>query len=327
MIITLLIAITLGVALLPHIAYIIAKVLALFFHFHVAYRPFGFTALGLAGLWLCLFAYGNLFGRYFHETKKVEIPCKGLPESFKGYRIVHISDLHINGYEGKDNLLLSIIKEIHALKPDLICFTGDLVSIDEAELTHFLPLLRQLKAKDGVISIMGNHDYMPYKRNVSNKERAMNVAELQRMEREDLGWKLLLNENTFIHRGNDSIAIVGSENQSMGIHSIIRRGNLTKALEGTDKSFRIILTHDPTHWRGEILGKARSKDDGTLTLSGHTHSGQFRVLGFSVARFIYKEYDGLYTEGNQHLYINIGLGGTMPMRIGATPEITLITLR
>lgn len=327
MIITLLIAITLGVALLPHIAYIIAKVLALFFHFHVAYRPFGFTALGMAGLWLCLFAYGNLFGRYFHETKKVEIPCKGLPESFKGYRIVHISDLHINGYEGKDNLLLSIIKEINALKPDLICFTGDLVSIDEAELTHFLPLLRQLKAKDGVISIMGNHDYMPYKRNVSNKERAMNVAELQRMEREDLGWKLLLNENTFIHRGNDSIAIVGSENQSLGIHSIIRRGNLTKALEGTDNSFRIILTHDPTHWRGEILGKARSKDDGTLTLSGHTHSGQFRVLGFSVARFIYKEYDGLYTEGNQHLYINIGLGGTMPMRIGATPEITLITLR
>lgn len=327
MIITLLIAITLGVALLPHIAYIIAKVLALFFHFHVAYRPFGFTALGLAGLWLCLFAYGNLFGRYFHETKKVEIPCKGLPESFKGYRIVHISDLHINGYEGKDNLLLSIIKEINALKPDLICFTGDLVSIDQAELTHFLPLLRQLKAKDGVISIMGNHDYMPYKRNVSNKERAMNVAELQRMEREDLGWKLLLNENTFIHRGNDSIAIVGSENQSLGIHSIIRRGNLTKALEGTDQSFRIILTHDPTHWRGEILGKARSKDDGTLTLSGHTHSGQFRVLGFSVARFIYKEYDGLYTEGNQHLYINIELGGTMPMRIGATPEITLITLR
>ena len=97
MIITLLIAITLGVALLPHIAYIIAKVLALFFHFHVAYRPFGFTALGLAGLWLCLFAYGNLFGRYFHETKKVEIPCKGLPESFKGYRIVHISDLHLDG--------------------------------------------------------------------------------------------------------------------------------------------------------------------------------------------------------------------------------------
>ena len=155
----------------------------------------------------------------------------------------------------------------------------------------------------------------------------MRVIRLARLEHDELGLELLLNNNLLILRGNDSIAIVGCENQSMGIHSIIRRGNLTKALEGTDQSFRIILTHDPTHWRGEILGKARSKDDGTLTLSGHTHSGQFRVLGFSVARFIYKEYDGLYTEGNQHLYINIGLGGTMPMRIGATPEITLITLR
>ena len=327
MIITLLIAITLGVALLPHIAYIIAKVLALFFHFHVAYRPFGFTALGLAGLWLCLFAYGNLFGRYFHETKKVEIPCKGLPESFKGYRIVHISDLHLDGYAGKEDVLLSIVNDINALKPDLICFTGDLISIDESELPPCIPQLKQLKAKDGVVSIFGNHDYMPYKRMASKREWTDRVTRLARMEHDELGWELLLNNNLFIHRGNDSIAIVGCENQSMGIHSIIRRGNLTKALEGTDQSFRIILTHDPTHWRGEILGKARSKDDGTLTLSGHTHSGQFRVLGFSVARFIYKEYDGLYTEGNQHLYINIGLGGTMPMRIGATPEITLITLR
>ncbi|MDD6993545.1 MAG: hypothetical protein PUI65_06040, partial [Prevotella sp.] len=115
MIITLLIAITLGVAILPHIVYIIVKVLALFFHFHVCYRPFGFTALGLAGLWLCLFAYGNLFGRYFHETKKVEIPCKGLPESFKGYRIVHISDLHLDGYAGKEDVLLSIVNDINAL--------------------------------------------------------------------------------------------------------------------------------------------------------------------------------------------------------------------
>ena len=170
MIITLLIAITLGVALLPHIAYIIAKVLALFFHFHVAYRPFGFTALGLAGLWLCLFAYGNLFGRYFHETKKVEIPCKGLPESFKGYRIVHISDLHLDGYAGKEDVLLSIVNDINALKPDLISFTGDLISIDESELPPCIPQLKQLKAKDGVVSIFGNHDYMPYKRMASKRE-------------------------------------------------------------------------------------------------------------------------------------------------------------
>lgn len=230
MIITLLIAITLGVALLPHIAYIIAKVLALFFHFHVAYRPFGFTALGLAGLWLCLFAYGNLFGRYFHETKKVEIPCKGLPESFKGYRIVHISDLHLDGYAGKEDVLLSIVNDINALKPDLICFTGDLISIDESELPPCIPQLKQLKAKDGVVSIFGNHDYMPYKRMTSKREWTDRVNRLARMEHDELGWELLLNNNLFIHRGNDSIAIVGCENQSMGISIALSAGVISPKL-------------------------------------------------------------------------------------------------
>ena len=109
---------------------------------------------------------------------------------------------------------------------------------------------------------------------------------------------------------------------SEGIHHIITRGDLKKASEGTEGHYPIILTHDPTHWRGEIV-----KGRPSLTLSGHTHAGQFRVLGWSVARFIYDEYDGLYTDGDHNLYVNIGLGGTMPMRIGATPEITLITLK
>ena len=108
----------------------------------------------------------------------------------------------------------------------------------------------------------------------------------------------------------------------MGIHHIITRGDLKKASEGTEGHYPIILTHDPTHWRGEIV-----KGGPSLTLSGHTHAGQFRVLGWSVARFIYDEYDGLYTDGDHNLYVNIGLGGTMPMRIGATPEITLLTLK
>ncbi len=319
--------ITLAVALLPHIAYVIAKVLSMIFHFNVSYFPFGYTALGMVGLWLCLFAYGNLIGRYLHEIKEVEIPCNGLPEKFKGYKIVHLSDLHLDGYVGKEEKLLEIVNEVNALHPDLICFTGDLISIDKSELTSCIPVLRQLKARDGVVSVMGNHDYMPYNRNITQTERAGRVAELQRMEREELGWRLLLNENTLIRRGSDSIAVAGCENHSMGVHSIIRRGNLTKALKGTEDCFRIILTHDPTHWRGEILKHSRTKKDGTLTLAGHTHSGQFRLFGFSVAGIIYDEYEGLYSEGHQHLYINIGLGGTMPMRIGATPEVTLIMLR
>ena len=327
MIIILLTTITLAVALLPHMVYVIVKLLSLLFHFHIKYYPFAYAALGMVGLWLCLFAYGNLFGRFFHEIKEVEIPCNGLPESFKGYRIVHISDLHLDGYAGNEDKLLRIVRDVNALNPDLICFTGDLISIDKSELTTSIPALKQLKAKDGVVSVMGNHDYMPYNKSLTHAQRWADVAELQRMEREELGWKLLLNENILIRKGNDSIAIAGCENQSLGVHSIIQRGNLTKALEGTDDCFRIILTHDPTHWRGEILQRSRGQKDGTLTLAGHTHSGQFRLLGFSAASFIYDEYDGLYSEGHQHLYINIGLGGTMPMRIGATPEVTLITLK
>lgn len=327
MIIFLLTLITLAVALFAHVIYALAKGASLLFHFPISYRPFGYTALIMVGLWLCLFAYGNLVGRFTLETKQVSVPCYGLPKAFQGYRIVHISDFHLDGYMNKPEKLQRIVDEVNAQKADLIVFTGDLVSIHKSELVPCIPYLKQMKAKDGVISIMGNHDYMTYDRKLSDRERAAAVKDLQRMEREDLGWNLLLNENTFIHRGADSIAIVGSENENRGVHSVIRRANMPKALKGTEDSYRIILTHDPTHWRGDIVSRARSVDDGTLTLSGHTHSGQVKVLGFSVARFLYKEYDGLYSEGNQHLYVNIGLGGTMPMRVGATPEITVITLQ
>lgn len=326
--------ISVGIALIPHIIYIIGKLAELFlrlFHQHpfsVSYRPFGYSAIGLVTLWLVLFAWGHYFGRYFHETKEVEIPVKGLPKTFDGYRIVQISDLHLDGWAGHEEGVAEIVSEINALNADAIVFTGDIVSLSKDELTPFTSILSQLKAKDGVYSIMGNHDYLPYNRKVEERKRLADIAEIQRMQREDMGWHLLLNENATIRRGNDSIAFVGCENQSMGIHNIIVRGDLHKALEGTEDMTRILLTHDPTHWRGEVIpfAKKSPKDFIPLTLSGHTHSGQFRVLGLSVARFVYKEYDGLYTEGDQHLYVNIGLGGTMPMRVGATPEITLITL-
>ena len=355
--------ISVGVALLPHIAYLLVKLISLVGHFSVVYKPYGYTALGLVFVWLVLFCWGHFFGRYFHEVKSVEIECKGLPEAYDGFRIVQISDLHLDGWKGHEDDLLNIVNEINAINPDAIVFTGDLVSLDESELKPFIPVLCQLKSPNGVVSIMGNHDYIPYNRSLSDKERALKISELQRMEREELGWNLLLNEKcpvfpkggkkspagsgsvtTNTHSempsvsassleentvGEDSVSpaprgvyFIGCENQSMGVHNIIARGDLKKAVEGTGDHYRIILTHDPTHWRGEIVNGPAS-----LTLSGHTHAGQFRVFGWSVARFIYDEYDGLYTEGDHNLYVNIGLGGTMPMRIGATPEISLITLK
>ena len=345
-----------GVALLPHLVYLIAKAISHFTHYPIAYKPFGYTALGMIGVWLVLFCWGYFFGRYFHEVKSVTITCKGLPKAYDGFRIVQISDLHLDGWKGHEDELLGIVNEINALKPDAIVFTGDLVSLDESELKPFIPILSQLKSPNGVVSIMGNHDYLPYNRSLSDKDRAYKISDLQRMQREELGWKLLLNDNCPVFpkgydkpnpafgtinsnphsdipvpesapslgkaRGGASfVSFIGCENQSMGIHHIITRGGLKKASEGTEGHYPIILTHDPTHWRGEIV-----KGRPSLTLSGHTHAGQFRVLGWSVARFLYDEYDGLYTDGDHNLYVNIGLGGTMPMRIGATPEITLITL-
>ena len=350
--------ISVGVALLPHLVYLVAKIISLIARFHVAYKPFGYTALGMIGLWLVLFCWGYFFGRYFHEVKPVTIACKGLPKAYDGFRIVQISDLHLDGWVGHEDELLGIVNEINALKPDAIVFTGDLVSLDESELKPFIPILSKLKSPNGVVSIMGNHDYIPYNRSLSDKERAYKISDLQRMQKEELGWKLLLNDNCpVLPKGYDKpnpafgtitkntaettpviaqsaaefgstapaphfVSFIGCENQSMGIHNVIARGNLKKASEGTENHYPIILTHDPTHWRGEIV-----KGRPSLTLSGHTHAGQFRVFGWSVARFLYDEYDGLYTDGDHNLYVNIGLGGTMPMRIGATPEITLIELK
>lgn len=319
--------ISVGLALIPHIVYLILKLASLVFRFHVSYRPYGYTAVGLVVVWVLLFGYGHYFGRFFYEISDVELSCKSLPRSFDGYRIVQISDLHLDGWVGKKEKLEEIVRTINDQKPDLIIFTGDLISLDRNELRPFIPVLRTLSAKNGTFSIMGNHDYMPYNRSMSDRERASAVAELQRMQREELGWNLLLNENKTLYRGTDSIAIVGCENKSMGIHNVVSRGDLKKALAGVEDMFHIILTHDPTHWKGEIVANESKTGHASLTFSGHTHSGQFRLFGFSVARFVYDEYDGLYKDGDQQLYVNIGLGGTMPMRVGATPEITVFTLR
>lgn len=311
-----------ALALIPHVIYVVMKLASLVGKFSVTYKPYGLTAMGLFALWGLMFLYGNKVGRFRSEVKEWEFGMKDVPETFDGYRIVHISDIHLDGWKGHEEELKDKVEEVNALGADLICFTGDLVSLSSSELDDFIGILKNLKAKDGVVSILGNHDYMPYMRK-SNAERQKEVNEVVRIEREVLGWKLLMNENTIIRRGNDSIAIMGCENQSVGAHPVIQRGDLRKTMEGTDGMFRILLTHDPSQWRKEVVGKTNIP----LTLSGHTHAMQFKVCGFTPSRWAYPECDGWYNEGDQSLYVNIGLGGTMPMRIGATPEITCFTLK
>lgn len=310
-------------ALVPHILFVLSWLASKCARFSVPYRPFGWTAVGLVLLCILVIAYGNLIGLYRTTVKEVTFAHEQVPATFDGYRIVQISDLHVSTFERHPERLQQTIDKINALQPDLICFTGDLVSMTADEVTPFAEILRSLRAKDGVVSVLGNHDYATYVRNFSDEQKKLAVNQLIETERNILGWNLLLNESKMLVRGNDTLCILGSENQSCGGNGIspIKRGDLAQALSGTT-GFRVLLTHDPTHWRGEVLGT-----DIPLTLSGHTHAAQFRIFGWTPARWIYPDSDGLYTEGGQSLYVNTGIGCTVPFRVGVPQEITVITLK
>lgn len=261
-------------------------------------------------------AYGSVIGRNWFEVKEVTVKFADLPENFDGYRIIHISDLHARSYAKRTARMQKAVQRINALDADLIAFTGDLITLVPEEIDPIASSLKALKAKDGVISVLGNHDYGTYADTSGNLLPALIDRQAA------LGWDLLLNEHKVLRRGADSIVVIGVENTSTS-HFFPSKGDLPKASEGTDGSFSIVLTHDPMHWESEILGQ-----DYALTLSGHTHAMQLSILGWSPSSLLFKHSDGLYTNGSQHLYVNAGLGETLfPARIGARPEITLITLK
>nr|MCR4701659.1 metallophosphoesterase [Bacteroidaceae bacterium] len=185
-------------ALVPHIIYLLAKLVGFIANFKVTYKYFGFTALGLFVLISVLMTYGYAFGRFRSEVTTLDFESESVPGAFDGYKIVQISDLHLDGWKGNSEHLKKRIDEINAINPDLVCFTGDLVSLSPSEIDGFKPILKELKAKDGVISILGNHDYLPYARHLSDSARWQQVNKVIDAERNDLGWNLLLNENTII---------------------------------------------------------------------------------------------------------------------------------
>lgn len=278
---------------------------------------------GLLALFIppLVMAYGAWIGRERPQLKEVELRLENLPESFDGYRLVQISDIHARSYANRQKSLQRIVGIINSQNPDLIAFTGDIITLDASELESIKEILKELKAKDGIVAVVGNHDYGIYS-DPSHKRPSGEILSDVIKEEKTMGWNVLMDENMKISRNQDSIAVVGVQNTSPSRH-FPSKGNLNKASEGTEGMFRILLTHDPMHWEAEILGK-----DYPLTLSGHTHAMQFSLLGWCPSRYIFKQYRGLYSEGQQHLYVNIGLGETiLPFRIGTPPEITLITLR
>ena len=266
---------------------------------------------------LCI-AYGSLFERNRVQVNEVEISSAEVPEGFDGYRIVHISDIHARSFQKRGKVLEKMAARINGLDADLIAFTGDIITMDSSELDSLSHILKGLKAKDGVMSVLGNHDYCIYAHPEAADDDVSKVIEKEKA----MGWNVLIDENRRIIRGTDTIAVIGVENTSHSRH-FPSKGDLVKASEGTEGLFRILLSHDPMHWDMEVLGK-----DYPLTLSGHTHAMQFALGKWCPSKYMFRQYRGLYTENSQHLYVNIGLGETIfPARIGAVPEITLIILK
>ena len=265
--------------------------------------------------------YGYYVGFEELRIRNIEYASSDLPASFDGYRIVQFSDAHVGPY-GTDRqwLLQRAVDSINALKPDVIVFTGDLENLHPDELRPQLSVLRQLHAKDGVFSVLGNHDYPTYL-DCDDTTKSLLVSFTKQYERQ-MGWRLLLNEHQTIRRDSDSIVIAGMEN--WGTLKRMPRKDVKKTMEGVDKSaFVLMLQHDPTAWRQKILPECHAQ----LTLSGHTHGGQVSLFGWSPASLTYEEWGGLYQEGSRALYVSTGLGSLIPFRLNLPGEIVVITLK
>ena len=265
--------------------------------------------------------FGAIKGKENFKVREVTFYSENLPETFEGYRILQISDIHSGSWNGNRKALEKAIGLCNLQKADLALFTGDLVNSRADELLEFTDIFAKLKATDGVYSVLGNHDYGTYVKWNSEADRLANIDSLIVRENR-MGWKMLNNSHIIIRKGNDSIAVIGVENS--GRPPFPDHARLKDASKGTEGMFQILMSHDPTHWRREVLPDT----DIELTLSGHTHDMQITFFGFSVSSFIYPEHNGMYMEGNRGLYVNIGLGHVLfPMRLGAWPEITIITLK
>lgn len=281
-----------------------------------------FTILGLI-VGIVSFAnilYGAIAGITRFEVKEVEYSSANLPKGFDGYRILQVSDIHIGSWQGNPEAIQRLVNLINEQKPDLIVFTGDLVNQQSHELDGFEKILSQLHAPDGVYSILGNHDYGTYYRWNNRQEETDNLDYLFRQQAA-MNWKMLNNEHAILHHEGDSIALIGVEND--GEPPFSQHADLPHAMKGTEGMFRILLSHNPTHWRREVLPAS----DIELTLSGHTHAMQMEIFGHSLSALKYPEWSGMYYEGERALYVNIGIGYVgLPFRFGAWPEITVIKL-
>ena len=284
-----------------------------------AFLPWFFAlipALGVMG-W---FAFGFIEGWKRLELRHITFTSPDLPPYFDGYRLVQITDFHLGSFPPGNDFVQKVVDATNNEEPDMILFTGDLVNNQASEVEPYLDTLGQLHAPDGIYSIWGNHDYCEYGNNHSIGALKRNRRMLYGYQ-ESLGWHQLMNEHHVVSHGMASIAVIGVENP--GQPPFTNRSNLKKAMKGLNPDmFKILLSHDPHHWRREVVGKKIQ-----LTLAGHTHAGQLKIGKWTPARMAFKEWGGAYRIGEQMLYVSSGIGGSFPFRLGAWPELTVITLK
>lgn len=274
-------------------------------------------------LFLLLMGYGFFFGRWQQQLRPIEYQNKSIPSTFSGFKILHISDLHLGSFSGHEEQLEHTVKAINEAEPDIICFTGDLCTIDCREAAPFTAILKGIQAP--VYAVLGNHDFFIYSRALTNQQRQQEVDKLCQYITDSLGWHLLRNAHEVIAAADGStITLLGVDN-TRGAEQGFRTidcGNLQQAMADTN-GFRILLTHDPSHWEAEVLRNT----DIPLTLAGHTHASQLRIFGWNPAQWMFRQSDGRYDQDGQTLNVNIGIGCTAPFRIGTPQDLTLITLR
>ena len=286
------------------------------------------TALLLGGLSVLGFSYG-ISNRYKYRVRKIKLKLAGLPDAFKGLKIVQISDIHTGSFDDHGAVAHGI-QRVMDQQADIIFFTGDLVNNHADEVDEkYQQMYSTLKAPMGVYSTLGNHDYGDYVQWPTPQAKIDNLNKLKDMHAA-MGWKLMMNEHVILERGNDKIALIGIENWSAKAN-FPKYGDMRKAYAGLKEKnvpVKILLSHDPSHWHAQVVPEY---GDVQLTLSGHTHGMQFGIdtkwYKWSPVQYMYKEWAGLYTQGDQNLYVNRGFGFLgYPGRLGVLPEITVFEL-
>lgn len=281
--------------------------------------------LGSAAVLSGLFLDGIIFGKYRHTVRKVKLKISGLPNSFKGYKIIQISDVHSGSFFHPEKLQKAI-DLINEEQPDLVLFTGDMVNNYATEFEPFVPLFKTIKSKDGKFSILGNHDYGDYGEWTSAAEKSQNIPDLIALQKL-AGFEMLRNEHRIIEKNGEKLYIVGVEN--WGEKPFPQYGDLDKATIGIPaEAAKILMSHDPTHFDAVVKNHPSNVQ---VTLSGHTHGMQFGLdlknVRWSPVQYRYKKWADLYESSGKFLYVNRGFGVIgYPGRVGIDPEITLLEL-